>query len=171
MKGMSTRWSPCTWPISRLARRYSVPPKRCDPAMTSGSSRMAEAIFSAAPGTDTPTSSRAAFSPPPLDGDNWARVMRCRSLKMRELDVRVRINFCQPSDEPPQPEQHSATKNDRQARRIGPRRIDIPAHAKQRPQQQRTRAKILHDLRGLHGKLRQFLALRWRGKRVELLLR
>src|SRR6266850_7914046 len=27
-KGMSTRLSPWTWPISRLSKRYSVPPKR-----------------------------------------------------------------------------------------------------------------------------------------------
>src|SRR6266446_4867157 len=28
-KGMSIKLSPCTWPISRLPRQCSVPPKRC----------------------------------------------------------------------------------------------------------------------------------------------
>jgi len=50
-RGMSTRWSPCTWPISRLPRRYSVPPKRCAWVVTPDQPCKALSILFLAPET------------------------------------------------------------------------------------------------------------------------
>ena len=50
-KGISTRWSVCTCPISRLPRRYSVPPNRCGCAVIPEQVCKAPSILLLAPET------------------------------------------------------------------------------------------------------------------------
>src|SRR5258708_20277843 len=48
---MSTKLSPCTWPISRLPKQYSVPPKQCGWDVIPDQPCRASSILSFAPET------------------------------------------------------------------------------------------------------------------------